>query len=94
MTAKRLRFGNQLWSTPRLISKHLQDRFDHWLDCRFHDDAQRKIDVDLRLDVLIELGGYTSGSRLGVMVHRPAPIQLSYLGFRTYLSELRGWMDR
>ena len=49
---------------------------------------------DLRLDVLVELGGYTSGSRLGIMVHRPAPIQLSYLGFPapTYLSCIDGWL--
>ena len=50
--------------------------------------------ADLRLDVLVELGGYTSGSRLGILVHRPAPIQLSYLGFPapTYLIVwMGGW---
>ena len=33
-----------------------------------------------RLDVLVELGGFTSGSSLATMLHRPTPIQLSYLG--------------
>ena len=50
--------------------------------------------ADLRLDVLVELGGYTSGSRLGLLTYRPAPIQLSYLGFPapTYLNSVDGWL--
>ena len=77
------------------ISEHLQNQCEHWLDCRFHDDRQAaRLIADLRLDVLIELGGYTSGSRLGILTHRPAPIQLSYLGFPapTYLKCIDGWL--
>ena len=77
------------------ISEHLQNRCEHWLDCRFNSDAQAaRLIADLRLDVLVELGGYTSGSRLGILVHRPAPIQLSYLGYPapTYLSCVNGWL--
>ena len=77
------------------ITKHLQNSCEHWLDCRFFNDAQAaRLIADLRLDVLVELGGYTSGSRLGILVHRPAPIQLSYLGFPapTYLSCVDGWL--
>ena len=77
------------------ISEHLQNRCEHWLDCRFHSDAQAaRLIADLRLDVLVELGGYTSGSRLGILLHRPDPIQLSYLGFPapTYLNCVDGWL--
>ena len=77
------------------ISEHLQNRCEHWLDCRFHSDNEAaRLIADLRLDVLVELGGYTSGSRLGILVHRPAPIQLSYLGFPapTYLNCIDGWL--
>ena len=77
------------------ISEHLQENCEHWLDCRFHSDAQAaRLIADLRLDVLVELGGYTSASRLGILVHRPAPIQLSYLGFPapTYLNCVDGWL--
>ena len=57
------------------ISEQLQSYFDHWLDCQFHNDAlAARLIADLRLDVLVELGGYTSGSRLGILVHRPAPV--------------------
>ena len=50
--------------------------------------------ADLRLDVLVELGGFTGESRLEILCHRPAPIQLSYLGYRspTYLKCIDGWL--
>jgi len=35
----------------------------------------------LEIDVLIDLVGLTSGARPGIFCHRPAPIQVSYLGF-------------
>ncbi len=33
------------------------------------------------VDVLVELGGHTRGTRLGVLALRPAPVQASYLGY-------------
>ena len=77
------------------ISKILEDYCEHWLDCRFHnEELAARLIADLRLDVLVELGGYTSGSRLEILMHRPAPIQLSYLGFPapTYLKCIDGWL--
>ena len=49
----------------------------------------RKIASD-EIDVLIDLGGHTQGSRLTVLRHRPAPVQMSYLGYpgTTGLSEV------
>jgi len=57
-------------------------------------DADRFIDVrgranaaiaeairDAGIDVLIDLAGHTDGSRLGVLAHRPAPVQAHYLGY-------------
>jgi len=37
----------------------------------------RKLD----LDVLVELNGHTAGSRLDILAHRPAPVQITYLGY-------------
>jgi len=36
---------------------------------------------DLEIDVLIDLTGLTSGARVAILAHKPAPIQVSYLGF-------------
>lgn len=33
------------------------------------------------INILVDLGGYTDRSRLGVLAYRPAPVQLSYLGY-------------
>lgn len=42
------------------------------------------------IHVLIDLAGYTGASRLNVMCHRPAPVQMTYLGypFTTGLKEV------
>lgn len=36
---------------------------------------------DLEIDIAVDLHGYTANSRPGVFARRPAPIQVSYLGF-------------
>ena len=43
-------------------------------------EAARQI-AELELDLIVELGGYTGGQRLRLLTARPAPIQLSYLGY-------------
>jgi predicted O-linked N-acetylglucosamine transferase (SPINDLY family) len=43
-------------------------------------DVAKKVMAD-GIDVLIDLKGHTSHSRLGIFAWRPAPIQVSYLGF-------------
>ena len=56
-------------------------------------DAARFIS-DLKIDVLIELGGYTANSRVDVLCHKPVKKQLSYLGYfaPTYLKCIDGWI--
>ncbi len=44
------------------------------------EDAARRIAAD-KLDVLVDLNGLTEGTRHGILAWRPAPVQISYLGY-------------
>ena len=35
----------------------------------------------LEIDIVVDLKGYTYGTRMEILAHRPAPIQISYLGY-------------
>jgi predicted O-linked N-acetylglucosamine transferase (SPINDLY family) len=56
--------------------------FDHVARIRNLTDAEaaRQMRQD-EIDILIDLNGLTSGARLGILRHRPAPVQATYLGF-------------
>src|SRR5437016_273832 len=56
--------------------------FDRFLDVRPKGDfdAARML-RDLEVDIVVDLMGYTRYSRPGILVHRPAPIQVGYLGY-------------
>ncbi len=45
-----------------------------------HHAAAERIASD-RIDILIDLKGYTDGSRPQILAYRPAPIQINYLGY-------------
>jgi protein O-GlcNAc transferase len=56
--------------------------FDHFHDIRplsLHQAAQKI--VDDRVDILVDLTGYTQNSRTGILALRPAPLQVNWLGF-------------
>lgn len=45
------------------------------------DAAAAQLIRDDGIDILVDLNGQTRLNRLGVLAHRPAPVQISYLGF-------------
>ena len=45
------------------------------------DEAAAKAIQSYEIDVLIDMAGLTAGARPGITVKRPAPVQMSYIGF-------------
>lgn len=77
------------------ITREIQQYCDHWLNLRFGTDIEiARIMADQNLDVIVELGGFTGLSRISALLYKPAPVQLSYLGYPapTYLNAIDGWI--
>jgi protein O-GlcNAc transferase len=56
--------------------------FDRFLDVRARGDFDAaRLLRDLEVDIVVDLMGYTRYSRPGILAHRPAPIQVGYLGY-------------
>lgn len=62
--------------------KAFEREADAFIDIRTLTDreAAERIRAD-GVDILVDLGGYTQGNRLGVAALRPAPLAFSYVGF-------------
>lgn len=60
----------------------IEQHCDKFLDIRSLNDFQaaKAIHAD-EVDILVDLKGYTHGHRLEICAHRPAPIQVAWLGF-------------
>lgn len=75
-------FGYSLRTHTGPIAERIRDSVEHFRDVATasNEDVAQRIRDD-NLDVLIDLGGYTQGARPEVLAVRPAPVQLSWLGF-------------
>ncbi|RTL50300.1 MAG: glycosyltransferase family 41 protein [Bradyrhizobiaceae bacterium] len=62
--------------------QRIKNAFDDFHDISTVSDADVASLVHrLGVDLLIDLGGYTQDMRAGILVRRPAPVQVNYLGF-------------
>lgn len=56
--------------------------FDKWIDASGQPDAVLQATIrQAGIDILIDLGGHTKASRHFALAGRPAPVQVSYLGY-------------
>ncbi len=64
------------------VTHRLKNYSDHWCDVFGMDDQTMvaKIIAD-KIDILVDLSGHTRGGRLPVFASKPAPIQITYLGY-------------
>ncbi|MCE2912424.1 MAG: tetratricopeptide repeat protein [Pseudomonadota bacterium] len=80
------RFELWLYSTGPDDGSALRGRVvaaaDHFIDLRGSSDreAARRVRED-GIDLLIDLQGQTRGQRQGILAHRPAPLQVAFLGY-------------
>ncbi len=67
---------------PDGVTEHLRSLVSEWRDVTALDDAGLARSIrDDRIDILVDLAGFTKDSRLLACTARPAPIQISYLGY-------------
>ena len=67
---------------PDVMTERLRGLSEHWLRTVGIGDADlaARIRGD-GIDVLVDLAGHTAHNRLGVFAHRPAPVQITWLGY-------------
>jgi protein O-GlcNAc transferase len=67
---------------PDAMTERLKKMVHHWRDINGTKDpeAAEMIRQD-KIDLLVDLSGHTTGNRMMLFARRPAPVQVSYLGY-------------
>jgi predicted O-linked N-acetylglucosamine transferase (SPINDLY family) len=64
------------------MRSRLSEAFNRFIDVSGMSDLEiAKLSRGLRVDIAVDLGGYTAGARTSIFSYRAAPIQVSYLGY-------------
>jgi protein O-GlcNAc transferase len=64
------------------MRRRLESAFTRFLDARNRGDREVARSLrDLEIDIAVDLKGYTQNCRPNILAFRPAPIQISYLGY-------------
>lgn len=67
---------------PDETTLRIKAAVDEWRDIdKLSDGEAARLIREDRIDILVDLSGHTSGSRLGIFVARPAPVQMTWLGY-------------
>ena len=64
------------------IRARLVKAFDRFHDVRDKSDYEvAALMNDMRIDIAVDRSGYAATARTGILAHRPAPVQVNYIGF-------------
>ncbi|EKX55322.1 hypothetical protein GUITHDRAFT_131550 [Guillardia theta CCMP2712] len=59
----------------------MRERFELWVDLELMDDSSAALALQrLKIHVLVDLNGHSKGSRSGILLRRPAPVIVNFLG--------------
>jgi predicted O-linked N-acetylglucosamine transferase (SPINDLY family) len=68
--------------TPDTVTARLRALSEHWRDTALLDDAQTAALIrEDRIDLLVDLAGHTAGNQLLVFARKPAPVQITWIGY-------------
>ncbi len=64
------------------MRQRLQTAFGQFIDVRTQSDLQvAQLLRSMEVDIAVDLKGFTQDCRPGILAHRPAPVQVNYLGY-------------
>ncbi len=64
------------------ITERLRGYADQWRPCRQYSDEQLAEIIRMdEIDILVDLAGHTANNRLSMFAYKPAPLQITYLGY-------------
>ena len=67
---------------PDEMRLRLKDSFDQFIEVHgLSDQEVAQLARDLKIDIAIDLGGYTQDCRTSIFSYKAAPIQINYLGY-------------
>ena len=68
--------------TPDETTLRIRAAVDVWRDIDKLSDGEAAQQIrDDRIDILVDLSAHTSGGRLGIFAARPAPVQMTWMGY-------------
>jgi len=75
-------FAYSATAEPDIETERFRKCFSNWRDVAGLDDVQLADAIRADgIDVLVDLGGHTAGTRLKAFARRPAPVQVTWLGY-------------
>jgi predicted O-linked N-acetylglucosamine transferase (SPINDLY family) len=81
----RAQFSTYAYSATKhadATTDELKRTFEHWRDVRaLDDDAVAALIAKDGIDILVDLDGHTPDARLFVLARKPAPVQITWLGY-------------